>query len=93
MSALIGDIILRLAGDGIAVLLIEHDVALVERTCSRILCMATGQVIAEGTMQELRRNQEVLRAYLGTAPHRPPASKTAAGGAGEAAAHRGRAEL
>lgn len=77
MSELIGDSILRLAADGIAVLLVEHDVALVERTCSRIMCMATGRVIAEGTMAELRGNEEVLRAYLGTTATMPPTASPA----------------
>jgi branched-chain amino acid transport system ATP-binding protein/branched-chain amino acid transport system permease protein len=67
MSALIGDSILRLSSEGIAVLLVEHDVELVERTCSRILCMATGRLIAEGSMAELRASDEVVGAYLGTA--------------------------
>jgi ABC-type branched-subunit amino acid transport system ATPase component len=91
MSALIGDSILRLAADGIAVLLVEHDVALVERTCSRILCMATGQVIAEGTMAELRCNEEVLGAYLGTAPAMPPVTAPPGAGPGMGPFVRGQA--
>ncbi len=91
MSALIGDSILRLAADGIAVLLVEHDVALVERTCSRILCMATGQVIAEGTMAELRLNEEVLGAYLGAAPVMPPVTTPPGAGPGTGPVFRGQA--
>lgn len=65
MSAKIGDSIELLASEGISVVLVEHDVDLVERVCSRIVCMASGTVIAEGSMEELRRNQDVVEAYLG----------------------------
>lgn len=65
MSERIGDSIELLATEGISVVLVEHDVDLVERVCSRIVCMASGTVIAQGSMEELRQNQEVVDAYLG----------------------------
>jgi ABC-type branched-subunit amino acid transport system ATPase component len=67
MSERIGESILRLVGSGIAVLLVEHDLPLVEATCSRIVCMAGGRIIAEGSMESLRRNELVVEAYLGAA--------------------------
>lgn len=70
MSERIADGIGRLSRAGIAVLLIEHDLPLVESTCSRILCMAAGRLIAEGSMEELRNNELVVRAYLGAAKAR-----------------------
>jgi ABC-type branched-subunit amino acid transport system ATPase component len=65
MSSRIGDSIELLAAEGIAVVLVEHDVALVERVCGSIACMAAGTVIAEGSMEQLRQSQEVVDAYLG----------------------------
>jgi ABC-type branched-subunit amino acid transport system ATPase component len=67
MSERIADGIRQLTAAGIAVLLIEHDLQLVETTCSRILCMAAGRLIAEGSMEQLRGNELVVSAYLGAA--------------------------
>jgi neutral amino acid transport system ATP-binding protein len=50
---------------GLTIVLIEHELGAVERLCERIVVMALGRVIAEGTMQELRANREVVDAYLG----------------------------
>ncbi len=65
MTERIGKSILTLADRDIAVLLIEHDLPLVDAVTSRVFCMAAGTVVAEGTMSELRRNPAVLEAYLG----------------------------
>ncbi len=45
--------------------MIEHDMDLVARLCHPIIVMAEGSVLAQGTMNEIRANQEVLDAYLG----------------------------
>lgn len=65
MSERIGDSIELLAAEGISVVLVEHDVDLVERVCRRVICMASGTVIAQGSMEQLRKNQDVVDAYLG----------------------------
>jgi ABC-type branched-subunit amino acid transport system ATPase component len=58
--------LLRELGDmGLAVLLIEHDMALVMGLCKRITVLDFGQVIAEGTPDEVQRNETVISAYLG----------------------------
>ncbi len=67
MSERIGTSILHLVSQGITVLLVEHDLPLVETVCSRVICMAAGRIIAEGTMESLRRNDLVVEAYLGAA--------------------------
>ena len=54
-----------IADDGIAVLLIEHDVALVRKVCDRVTVLNFGTVLAEGTPDEVARNREVIEAYLG----------------------------
>jgi ABC-type branched-subunit amino acid transport system ATPase component len=55
----------KLRDAGLTIVLIEHELGAVERLCERIVVMALGRVIAEGTMQELRANREVVDAYLG----------------------------
>ena len=44
---------------------IEHDLDLIVDLCHPTVVMAEGTVLAEGSMQELRRNEDVQRAYLG----------------------------
>jgi ABC-type branched-subunit amino acid transport system ATPase component len=54
----------RLGDDGLTMLMIEHELGVVERLCDRVVVMAHGKVISEGTMDALRTDQEVLDAYL-----------------------------
>jgi branched-chain amino acid transport system ATP-binding protein len=64
-SEALGDLLLDLAAEGMAVLLVEHDVELVMRVCSRITVLDFGQVIAAGTPREIQQNPHVQAAYLG----------------------------
>jgi neutral amino acid transport system ATP-binding protein len=50
---------------GITVLLIEHDMETVMKNCGRIVVMAAGRRLAEGTPEEIQRNPAVIDAYLG----------------------------
>jgi sulfate-transporting ATPase len=64
----LSDIIRRLARDlGIAVLLIEHNVDMVLRTCDQIVALNFGEMIGRGTPAEIRKNPAVIAAYLGSA--------------------------
>ena len=50
---------------GIAVLLVEHDVAMVMRTCDRVVAVEFGHEIVTGTPDEVRSHPRVIEAYLG----------------------------
>ena len=48
-----------------AVLLVEHDVPFVMNLCDRVTVLNLGEVIAEGTTDEVTNNPDVRAAYLG----------------------------
>ncbi len=62
------EIIRRLAGEeGLGIMLIEHVINLVMSGSDIIVVLSSGEKIAEGPPEEIRRNREVLEAYLGHA--------------------------
>ena len=61
----IGDQLRALVAEGLTILLIEHDMALVGRIADHVVVMARGQRLAEGTFAEVRENRAVQDAYLG----------------------------
>ncbi len=54
---------------GISLLMVEHRLDLIDAICDYVFVMAAGKLLAHGHMTELRRNQAVLDAYLGSAIH------------------------
>lgn len=61
-----GELLVRLAAGGLGVLMVEHDMDLVMRVCSRIHVLDFGKKIAEGTPEQIRNDPQVQAAYLGT---------------------------
>ena len=63
----IGDAIIRLNQErGYTFVVIEHDMDFIGRLCDPVICMAEGKVLAEGTLAEIKANEQVIEAYLGT---------------------------
>jgi branched-chain amino acid transport system ATP-binding protein len=63
--------LLDLAGDGLGILIVEHDVPLVMRLCAQITVLNFGEVLATGTPAEIAANADVVDAYLGQDPGAP----------------------
>lgn len=55
----------RIAASGVAVLMIEHVLEVVEEVCDRVIVMDNGSVIAEGTFDEVMASDAVHEAYFG----------------------------
>jgi ABC-type branched-subunit amino acid transport system ATPase component len=54
-----------LRDEGRTIVLIEHNMELIANLCDRVYVLDAGEVIAEGTPAEIRRNEQVMRSYLG----------------------------
>lgn len=63
----IADAIIRLNKErNYTFVVIEHDMDFIEKLCDPVICMAEGKVLAQGTLQEIKSNENVIEAYLGT---------------------------
>jgi ABC-type branched-subunit amino acid transport system ATPase component len=56
--------LLDLRDEGLSMIMVEHELSVVERLCDPVVVMAQGKVISEGTMRDVTARQEVLDAYL-----------------------------
>jgi ABC-type branched-subunit amino acid transport system ATPase component len=56
----------RLVQAGTSIMLVEHNLRVVEDICSTVIVMASGRVLASGSLDEHRENSDVVAAYLGT---------------------------
>lgn len=61
----IGAHLQRIAEQGIAVVLIEHDMAMIRRLCRQVIVMADGTFLTQGTFEEVCGDAAVQEAYLG----------------------------
>jgi neutral amino acid transport system ATP-binding protein len=53
-----------LRAEGLTILMVEHELHMVERLCDTVVVMAQGKVIGSGTMSSLRKQREIVDAYL-----------------------------
>jgi branched-chain amino acid transport system permease protein len=60
----IGHQLAALCAEGMTVLMVEHELAIMDEFCDPVVVMAEGSVLAEGTMEQLRSRTEVVEAYL-----------------------------
>jgi branched-chain amino acid transport system ATP-binding protein len=60
------DLLIKLAGEGITIIMIEHIMQAVMRFSERVMCLDAGKIIAIGAPNEVMANQRVQEAYLGT---------------------------
>jgi branched-chain amino acid transport system permease protein len=60
----IGNELVALCAEGMTILMVEHELAIMDEFCDPVVVMAEGAVLAEGTMQQLRGRSEVVEAYL-----------------------------
>jgi branched-chain amino acid transport system permease protein len=72
-------LIRSLAADGLTILFIEHNVGMVLETCTRVVVLNFGEVIASGTPQEIAADPVVIEAYLGTEHDEPVTGSIAEG--------------
>ena len=63
----IGDAILSMNRErGFTFCMIEHDMDFISRLCDPVVVMAEGKILAQGTAEEIKANEDVIEAYLGT---------------------------
>jgi branched-chain amino acid transport system permease protein len=60
----IGDQLIALVKSGMTIVMVEHELSIMDAFCDPVIVLAEGRVLAQGTMAELRAMKEVVEAYL-----------------------------
>jgi branched-chain amino acid transport system permease protein len=60
----IGNHLTSLCEGGMTIVMVEHELSIMDEFCDPVIVLAEGKVLAQGTMAELRANSEVVEAYL-----------------------------
>jgi branched-chain amino acid transport system permease protein len=64
LARTIGEALVSLCRGGMTILMVEHELAIMDEFCDPVIVMAEGAVLASGTMRQLRDRTEVVEAYL-----------------------------
>jgi branched-chain amino acid transport system ATP-binding protein len=62
------ELIFKIRDQGLAVVVIEHDMRFIFNLCDRVLCLVQGRALIEGTPGEVQSDPRVIEAYIGTGP-------------------------
>ncbi|MFI1220645.1 MULTISPECIES: ABC transporter ATP-binding protein [unclassified Streptomyces] len=84
------ELIFAIRDQGIAVLVIEHDMRFIFNLCDRVACLVQGEKLVEGTPGDVQADERVVAAYLGTPFEGAPGAEEVAeveAAEAEAAAH------
>jgi branched-chain amino acid transport system ATP-binding protein len=76
--AVLAALIRQLAGEGMAIVVVDHDMGLVLGVCDQVCVLQRGEVLTMGTPAEVRSDPRVVAAYLGTARPQPRRTTKAA---------------
>jgi branched-chain amino acid transport system permease protein len=60
------DVVAQDRSEGVAIILVEHDVAMMRQFCDQLVVLDFGRVLAEGKPNEVLASKEVVDAYIGT---------------------------
>jgi ABC-type branched-subunit amino acid transport system ATPase component len=62
----LGKYLLTIRDQGVTILVIEHNMSFIRQICDHVIVLASGKVLAEGQFEEIRANEVVQSAYLGS---------------------------
>ncbi|MFJ2439868.1 MULTISPECIES: ABC transporter ATP-binding protein [unclassified Streptomyces] len=72
------ELVLAIRDQGIAVLVIEHDMRFIFNLCDRVACLVQGEKLVEGTAEAVQGDERVVAAYLGTPMENAPGAEEVA---------------
>jgi branched-chain amino acid transport system permease protein len=64
-KAALAALLAKLRGEGMTIVLVEHDIELVMRSVDRLVVLATGRVLVDGPALKVRNDPRVIDAYIG----------------------------
>ena len=56
----------KIKSHGKTIVIVDHDLKIIMKLCKEITVLNFGQILAEGTATDLKNNQQVINAYIGT---------------------------